>query len=175
MANFSIGDIITFDYSLGTKVTDRLPLVLVLHDNWLCHTPRNMRGVSQLDAKKFGPTTRCLHGLNWGMLDPQEKQYLYAVMNPMFEVQMLKKDPSFADKMKTVTEAANVDINSPEEFYAKIIRPFIKPKNWDPYRRYRVDKIRAPRIVESKEKLSGAKMDTLPRRIFRRLQALRGR
>jgi hypothetical protein len=173
-ANFDIGDLVTFNYSGGTDVHDQHPVVLCLHNDWLCHTPRGMTGVGALH-REFAGGKRCVHGLNWNNLDEKERTYLRAVMNPKYEMDMRKKDDEFAKKMSDIHKIRDLDIQSPEDFYKRLIRPFIKPKGWEPYRRYRVDKIRGPRILMSKELLSGAVGDTTFRRIMRRLSAMRGR
>jgi hypothetical protein len=172
MPGFGIGDIIRFNYSQGTQVHDQFPMVLVLHDNWLCRTPRGLTGIKSLAPNDN--SKRCLHGLNWNNLSQKEINYLMAVMNPMLEMKLAAKDKDFEAEMAKVHTLRDLDIQSPEDFYRRLIRPFIKPKDWEPYRRYRLDKMRGVAVKMSKDLLSGAKQDTIFRRIGRRLQAMRG-
>lgn len=171
MSRFGIGDIIMFNYELGHKVNTKEPTVLVLHDNWLCHTPRD----SLLRAGRLPPGNgRCLHGLNWGKLDHDEQTYLRAVMNPMLALKLSQKDQAFADKMEEIDQLTGLEIHSPHDFYIRLIRPFIRPKAWEPYRRYRLDKMRGSFVVEDSMVLSGAKTDTTYAKITRRMKILRG-
>lgn len=151
-ANFSIGDLVTFDYSRGTQVHDRTPRVLCLHNNW--------RG--------------CVHGLNFNYLTEQEINYVKAVINPAFELEIVKRDRRIAMQMQRIANLSNLNITSPHDFYLRWVKGFIQPRGWDPYRRYNVEKINAARILTRKSIMTGEEKDSLFNRYAQKFQHMLG-
>lgn len=151
-ATFSIGDLVTFDYSGGTQVHDIHPKVLCLHNNW--------RG--------------CVHGLNFNYLTPQEINYVRAVINPAFEVEISKRDLRIAAQMNRIAHLNNLSILSPHDFYLRFVRGFIQPKGWDPYRRYNVNKINAARILTRQQIMTGEQKDSRFNQYAQKFQNMRG-
>ena len=149
MARFKIGDVVTFNYELGTDVHDDNPEVLVLHSNWECHPS---------DTKK-----RCLHGLNIGYLPQQHKSFIRAVVNEEFGKMIRQKDPVIDSWLKRIDHVKDLTIFSPYDFYLRFIRGYIQPRGWEPYRRYRLDKIRTPRILQPRKIYVGANPGRLSR------------
>lgn len=136
-ANFSIGDLVNFTYT-GDRVHDSSPLVLVLHDNW--------EGL--------------VHGLNFNYLSRDEINFMRMMLDPdfadMYSEKLGKMNPSLGrelNRMQGVYDSLN--ITSPYDFYQRFVRKFIKPRGWDPYRRYRPDKISGSRVVRKRQVLSG--------------------
>lgn len=145
MSNFRIGDLVTFSYPAvhqeGTKAHDKFPQVLVLHPNW--------EGL--------------MHGLNFNYLDADEINTLRMLLDPFFEMQqrenLRRRNPSaFAELEKIITTPGayrNSKINSPHAFYQGVIRPFIQTRGWDPYRKYKIEKISGGRIIQPAAHMTG--------------------
>lgn len=165
MTDIKIGSLITFSYPAvhkeGTKAHDRFPRVLVLHPSW--RKPSEAGGVP------------LLHGLNFNYLSDDEINTVRMIIDPFYEMQyrdaMKRKNPNlYADLERLIsspgkglggtwgqqaTAARNVRITSPQQFYQGIVRPWIRPRQWDPYRRYRPDKMRNIRVVTKAAVMTG--------------------
>lgn len=129
-----MGDLITFDYQMGKKIHDRTPKVLVLHPNWQGQ----------------------MHGLNFNYLTEQEINYIKAVLNPIFESEIVKKDRRIAIQMTRVRSIVDtLNITSPHDFYVRFVRGFIQPRGWDPYRRYLPERQRSLRIITASAVMTG--------------------
>lgn len=149
---YQIGDLITFTYR-GKKVNDANPKILVLHPEW--------RGV--------------VHGLNFNYLTTQEQNYIKAVINPIFEAEIIKRDPRIAMQMQRIQTTLNdLHITSPHEFYIRFVRGFIQPRGWDPYRLYTPDAMYSPRVLTSKAVMVGDQKDTMFNRFAQKFQNMRG-
>ena len=140
--NYRIGDLISFTYPAvhqqGTKAHDKFPNVLVLHPNWKNN----------------------LHGLNFNYLTDDEINALRMIIDPGFELKyaenLQKKNPNLMRELdRIVLKMGNSNITSPHDFYLRVIRPFIIVRGWDPYRRYRPDKMTNIRIVQKREIITG--------------------
>lgn len=130
----AMGDLITFDYSLGQVVHDKNPKVLVLHPNWQGQ----------------------MHGLNFNYLTEQEINYIKAVLSPTFESQIVQTDRRIAIQMTRVRAIIDtLNITSPMDFYARFVRGFIQPRGWDPYRRYTTSKQRSMRTITPSAIMTG--------------------
>lgn len=139
---YRIGDIITFSYpaihQMGTRANDKFPQVLVLHPDW----QNNM------------------HGLNFNYLTDDEINALRMLIDPMFEEKyaeaLQRKNPRIMQEVdRIVLKMSNANITSPHDFYLRVIRPFIMVRGWDPYRRYRPDKMTNIRQVQKREVIMG--------------------
>jgi hypothetical protein len=124
-AHFQIGDLVTFDYSQGLQVHDKFPRVLCLHNHW--------RG--------------CVHGLNFNYLSQQEINYVKAVINPDFAKEISQTDPRIATQLIKISLIGTLNITSPHDFYVRFVRGFIRPRGWEPYRRYNINKIEGCRVT----------------------------
>lgn len=148
MANFKIGDIVTFRYPLppGTRAHTPYPQVLVLHPDW--------QGL--------------MHGLGWHLMTQDEMNVIRMLVDPFFEMQyrkgLQKRNPVlYAEMEKIITSpqtwnnvsVRNAKITSPQEFYRGVIRPFIRRRGWEPYRKYDVTKIASPRVITPARVLTG--------------------
>lgn len=151
MANYRIGDLITFSYPAihlqGTRAHDKYPNVLVLHPNW----------------------GGLVHGLNFNYLTPDEINTIRMILDPMFEMKyreaLQAKNPGAFNELESiltgkVKEAEGphsrmAKITSPRAFYVNIIRPFIVTRGWDPYRLYRPEKMSGVRIVQPAAHMMG--------------------
>jgi hypothetical protein len=142
--NFKIGDLITFTYPLApnTEAHDKYPKVLVLHNNW----------------------QGCVHGLNFNYLSADEINTVRMLIDPFFRLQqrdnLWKKNPKMFNEIETIMTkgspyAKTTNIDSPLKFYNTIIRPFIIVRGWDPYRKYRVDKMLSSRILTPSNVMTG--------------------
>ena len=138
--NFRIGDIITFTYPLPprTRAHDQFPQVLVLHPNW--------KGL--------------MHGLNLNYLVDDEINAIRMLIDPMFEEKyaeaLNRKNPRIMQELdRIVLKMGNSNITSPHDFYLRVIRPFIIVRGWDPYRKYRPDKMTNVRLVQKREVIMG--------------------
>jgi len=149
---YQIGDLITFHYQ-GKRVNDPNPRILVLHPNWRSLT----------------------HGLNFNYLTTQEQNYIKAVINPIFEAEIVRKDQRIAQHMQRIqTTLNNLSITSPHEFYIRFVRGFIQPRGWDPYRLYTPTDMSNVRIVTSKAVMVGDQKDTFFNRFAQKFQHMRG-
>ena len=151
MANYRIGDLITFGYPAihqqGTRAHDKAPTVLVLHPNW----------------------GGLLHGLNFNYLTPDEINTVRMILDPMFEMKyreaLSRKNPGAFAELDNIlsgkvegAEGPNsrvAKITSPRGFYMNIIRPFIVARSWDPYRLYKPEKMSNVRIVQTSAHMLG--------------------
>jgi len=145
MAYYKIGDLVSFSYPAvhleGTQAHDKHPEVLILHPNW--------EGL--------------VHGLNFNYLTRDEINILRMLIDPMYEMRyrtaLKQRNPTaYAEMDKIISEPGayrNTKINSPHDFYRGVIRPFIITRNWDPYRRYRPEKMRNIRIVQNAAHMMG--------------------
>lgn len=135
MANFQIGDVITFRYS-SKRATDPNPTVFVLHTNW--------QGM--------------IHGLNFNYLTQVEVDVFRSLVNKKFGKEMKKKNAFIKRRIQQHEEVAGEKrglkklfgkkqdagkmlAQNPQQFYMKYVRPFIQPRGWDPYRLYRPDRM----------------------------------
>ena len=151
MANFNVGDLIVFTYPAvhlqDTRAHDRYPKVLVLHTNWQGN----------------------VHGLNLNYLTEDEINTLRMVLDPYYEMKysaaLKQKNPTAYQELGhllhgRVGEAAGshsrmVKITSPRAFYLNIIKPFVMPRGWDPYRLYKPDKMTGIRILQKEYHMTG--------------------
>ena len=151
MAQFHIGDLITFNYPAvhlqGTRAHDKYPNVLVLHPSW--------GGV--------------VHGLNFNYLTPDEINTVRMILDPMFEMKyreaLQRKNPNAYAELDRILvgkvegaagpHSRMAKITSPRAFYMNIIRPFIISRGWDPYRLYRPEKMSGVRIVQRSTHMTG--------------------
>jgi len=157
MASYKIGDLVAFTYPAvhqkGTRAHDRFPQVLILHDNW--------HGV--------------VHGLNFNYLTDQEINYIKAILNEDFAEEISKKDPHIRqqiDRVRTLSQSLN--ITSPHDFYVRFVRAFIKPRDWDPYRRYRPEKMASVKIITKREILTGERKDGVFSKFVDKFKNMRG-
>lgn len=142
MARFEIGSLVVFSYS-GEDVHDRYPHVLVLHSGW-----RSSSG------------TVLLHGLNFNYLTNDEINMLRMLIDPGFNLKYFAnfaaKDPTGArDIERILTRGQNANITSPYDFYHRIIKWFIQPKGYDPYRTYNINHIQGGRIIQPRRAMLG--------------------
>lgn len=151
MALFGIGDLITFTYpavhQLGTRAHDRYPKVLVLHNNW--------QGL--------------VHGLNFNYLTEDEINTVRMILDPFFEMKeapfLKEKNPQAYAELESllhgkVGEAIGphsrmARITSPRAFYLNVVKPFISPRGWDPYRLYKPQLMTGVRILQRENHMSG--------------------
>jgi hypothetical protein len=120
-----IGSIVQFSYS-SKRSHDAFPRVLVLHNGWRSPDKGNKLLV---------------HGLNLNYLTADETNLLRFLIDPGFQLKyfenMVEKNPSVAQEYtRIIASAANAVITSPHDFYIRVVRPFIQPRGWDPYRLY---------------------------------------
>ncbi len=157
----NIGDLISFSYPAvkkqGTRAHDKQPTVLVLHPNW-------------------GGT---LHGLNFNYLQNDEVNMVRMILSPKFQLQhkaaLTRNNPNLVKEFdRIIGEAGAVTITSPNDFYKRAIQPFIAARGWDPYRRYRVDKMTGIRTLEPYAIMSGEKEPGLFKKFAQRFSPMRG-
>ena len=138
----NIGDLVTFSYPAvhkqGTRAHDKNPTVLVLHNNW--------KGQ--------------LHGLNFNYLTEHEINMIRMILDVNFEkrykASLTRRAPHVVKEYDSIMSAASAsNITSPLSFYQQIIRPLIVTRSWDPYRRYRLDKITGARVLQTRPVLTG--------------------
>ena len=142
MANYQIGDLISFSYPAihkqDTQAHDKTPKVLVLHNNWQGN----------------------MHGLNFNYLTDNEINMIRMMLDPAFELKnkaaLTRTAPHVVKEFDAIMERAqNTNITSPYVFYQQVIKPFIMPRSWDPYRRYRPEKMSNVKIIQSRPVLTG--------------------
>jgi hypothetical protein len=162
MANFKIGDLISFTYEPQqppSKVHDKFPQVLVLHPNW----------------------EALVHGLNFNYMSDDEKNTIRMLLDPMFEMKyrdaLRNRNPNLFDELEGIVSgragsggglhkihppartqgaASKVkDINQPRAFYYAVIRPFIFRRGWDPYRKYKLSGMKNVRVVTPASVMTG--------------------
>jgi hypothetical protein len=137
MAVYKIGDLATWTYS-GPRSHDKYPQVLILHDNW--------EGL--------------VHGLNFNYLSDDEINFLRVVLNPDFreeyEDKLKKQNPSLGRELNNIEHIYDaLNINSPHDFYIRFVKRFIKPRGWDPYRKYSLKYIVSPRVLKRRNYMVG--------------------
>ena len=156
-----IGDLITFSYPAvhkqGTRAHDKNPTVLILHPTW-------------------GGT---MHGLNFNYLQPDEINMVRMILSPKFQLHhkaaLTRNNPNIVKEFdRIIGEAGNATITSPRDFYNRAIRPFISTRGWDPYRRYRSDKMTNVRILEPYAVMSGDKELSLFKKFSQKFSPMRG-
>lgn len=142
MVHFESGDIVVFSYPAvhqqGTQAHDPFPQVLVLHPNWQNN----------------------VHGLNLNYLTDNEINALRMIVDPGFELKyaenLQKRDPHLIQEIdRIVSQSAGANITSPLDFYRRVIQPFIRSRQWEPYRRYRVDKMTNIKIIQRRSIFTG--------------------
>lgn len=149
---YQIGDLVTFSYR-GKRVNDPNPRILVLHPNW----------------------NNLTHGLNFNYLTTQEQNYIKAVINPVFEAEIVKRDQRIAIQMQRIQATLNnLSITSPHEFYIRFVRGFIQPRGWDPYRLYSPASIQNARVLTPQRVMIGDQKDTMFNRFTQKFQHMRG-
>jgi len=139
MAQFRIGDIITFRYPLppNTRAHVPYPTVFVLHSNW--------QGL--------------LHGLLWDVATQDEINTIRMLIDPFFEMKykeaLRRKNPNIYKELENIittpqkwgqVSVRNAKIDSPQSFYHGVIKPFIQPRGYSLYRKYRIEKISGGRV-----------------------------
>lgn len=156
-----IGDLITFSYPAvhkkGTRAHDKSPTVLVLHPNW----------------------GGLLHGLNFNYLTNNEINMIRMILDPNFEKQykasLTRRAPHVVKEFDNIISAAsNTNITSPQSFYRQAIRPFIVSRGWDPYRKYRVDKMSGVRVLQPRPVLTGEQAAGFFSRFANKFKNMRG-
>lgn len=142
MASFEIGDLISFTYPAihqqGTRAHDKYPQVLVLHNNWQNN----------------------VHGLNFNYLTDDEINVIRMMIDPSFQLKYVedleRKNPNLVKEFdRIIGRAGAATITSPFDFYNRVVKPFIKQRGWDPYRRYRPDKMTNVRTVQKQRVMTG--------------------
>lgn len=150
-SDIKIGSVVTFTYK-GKVVHDRFPQVLILHKNW----------------KGF------VHGLNLNYLSDLEIRYIKSVLNPDVGEKMSAKYPLVRQMLKRVMNPSNLNINSPFDFYVRFVRNFIRPRGWDPYRRYNPNAVFNPKVIIRPDVLLGKRVDNMARGLLEGLEHKRG-
>ena len=136
MAELRIGDIVSFSYK-GKRSHDPFPQVLILHNNW----------------------NGLVHALNFNYLSDHEINYLKAVMNPTYAKEISKTDVQIRQQLMQVGAASAVSgvrIESPHDFYIRIVKPFIK--KYDSYRLFKPEGISGVKVITKREILTGKKI-----------------
>ena|SRR3990167_6974262 len=160
MAFFQIGDIIVFNYPAvhlqGTRAHDKHPKCLILHTSW--------EGL--------------IHSLNLNYLTNEEINTVRMILDPSFEMNyresMTKKSPEAVAEFDRIMQgAANANITSPNDFYVRVVRPFIITRGWDPYRLYRPEKMSGIRIVQKRQHLEG-QPQSMFQKFIQKFQSMRG-
>lgn len=137
-----IGSFITFTYPAvhqqGTRAHDRFPNVLVLHPNW----------------------QGSLHGLNFNYMTDEEIHVIRMIIDPNYmdnyKESLQKTNPERVRELENILRTAeNAHVTSPQDFYNRVIKPFIRPRGWDPYRRYRVEKMTNTRVIHNQREMTG--------------------
>lgn len=161
------GDIVTFKYVAihrGSRAHDPNPKVLVLHPDF--------------EGK--------MHGLNIGYFSQNDMNMLRMILSVGFEqrykASLTRQSPEAVKLFeKIMSEASVTDINSPQQFYYQVIKPIIKPRGYEPYRQYTVQKIGAITIVERAEVMTSDVDPAAPeaksglfQKVFNRLKNWRG-
>lgn len=155
MANFSIGDLISFTYPAvhqqGTRAHTKNPTVLVLHPGFM--NP----------AKSPNPLT---HAIAWHEMDENQRNLIKMIVSPAFQLQhypvLQQRNPALASQFDSIMGSINIDmIASPKAFYDRVLRPLLQRgalnarTSPDSYRLYRPDKMTGVRIVQTAKSLMG--------------------
>src|SRR5690606_39041826 len=103
------------------------PQVLILHPRWDRYPPNNP------------PGNFLVHGLNFNYLTANEINMIRMILDPSFESKykqgLQMRDANLVRKFDDIMRsAANANVLSPHDFYLRVIKPFIAPKQWEPYR-----------------------------------------
>lgn len=157
MAVYKIGDLATFTYN-GKRVNDRFPKVLILHDQW----------------EGF------VHGMNFNYLTDAEINYLRMVLNPEFADKeypaFQRQSPLLAREFDKLDHVYNtLNISSPHDFYIRFIKSFIRPRGWDPYRKYNPAFIASPRVLKKRTFFTGEGKKGIFSRYIENVEHKRGR
>lgn len=144
--NLQIGNLISFSY-LSAHSHDRTPEVLVLHPGWRFYPNRS--GGKPL-----------MHGLNFNYLTDDEINLIRMIVDPGFQLKyfenMQRKNPNIASEFdRIIGSAGAANITNPHDFYVKVIKPFIMPRRYDPYRLYDPSLIQNPRILQNTRQFTG--------------------
>lgn len=83
------------------------------------------------------------------------------IVDPAFQLKyfenMEKKNPGIAAEFdRIIARAGAGEITSPQQFYNNVIKPFIMPRNWNPYRLYDLGKMQGVRILQNTAQFTGA-------------------
>jgi len=140
-----IGSIITFSYA-SKRSHDHFPKCLILHPGW--RSPGTNAGF-------------LVHALNLNYLTDDETNLLRMIIDPGFQLKyfenMVKKNPyTAAEYSRVIGSAANANITSPHDFYIRVIRPFIQPRGWDPYRLYDPTKMLNTAVMQTQRQMLGS-------------------
>ncbi len=157
MANYKIGDLVTFIYPAvhqqGTRAHDKQPQVLILHNNW--------------QGK--------VHGLNFNYLTEHEINFVKAVINPEYAQVISEKDPAIRAQLQRMSSMnASLNITSPHDFYNRFVKNFIKPRGYDPYRIYSPEKMTGVKVLFAKEVMVGDRKDGAFQRMIDKIKNFRG-
>jgi hypothetical protein len=144
--NLQIGSLISFAYQ-SPRSHDRYPEVLVLHPSWRFYPNRS--GGKAL-----------MHGLNFNYLTDDEINMIRMIVDPGFQLKyfqnMERKNPGIAQQFdRIIANAGNANITSPHDFYLKVVKPFIMPKRYDPYRLYDPTQMQNTRILQTPRQFTG--------------------
>jgi hypothetical protein len=158
MANYKIGDLITFSYPAvhqkGTRAHDKYPQVLVLHDHY--------EGL--------------VHGLNFNYLEDKEINFIKAVLNEDLAEKFGEKDQWVGRELNRLAAVYDtLKIDSPYDFYHKFVQGFIKVRKYDPYRKYKPHLMTNVRVITKREVLTGERKEGIFSKFVNRVSPLRGR
>ena len=112
------GNIVTFTYG-GKQVTNKKPLVLVVHPKFRNH----------------------LHGVNIDYLSGQELKQLWKTTN-------LEQSGEVEELMKKNLPLVQVNISNPRAFYNSKLKKFLKSKSINAYRTYAVGSIGGLKLID---------------------------
>lgn len=147
-----IGSLISFSYQ-SQRSHDRFPEVLVLHPSWRFYPNRS--GGKAL-----------LHGLNFNYLNDDEINMIRMLIDPGFQLKyfqnMERKNPGVAAEFdRIIGRAGAASITSPHDFYLKVVKPFIIPRGYDPYRLYDPGMMQNVRQLQSVQQITGANRSSM--------------
>lgn len=147
--NLQIGSLISFAYQ-SNRSHDSFPEVLILHPGWRFYPPKG----------RSTPGKPFVHGLNFNYLNDDEINMIRMIIDPGFQLKyfqnMETKNPGVAAEFDRIIQtAANSSITSPLQFYTQVIKPFIMPRGYDPYRLYDPTLMRNIRLLQTQKQLSG--------------------
>lgn len=148
------GDLVTFTYSpvyANRSTSKGAPAkVLILHPNH----------------------GGMVHGLKWDLLSDTQKNMVKMILDPSFAEEkkqsLVRQDPNSVKIFDNITQGAAVeDIARPKQFYEQVVQPLIahlKTRQADPYRQYRLDRIKSVRTLTSAAIMTG-KQKTIGRKV----------
>jgi hypothetical protein len=147
--NLQIGSLISFSYR-SSRSHDLYPEVLVLHPGWRFYPPKG-RSV---------PGKPLVHGLNFNYMTDDEINMIRMIVDPGFQLKyfqnMENKNPGIAAEFdRIISHAGNANITNPLQFYTTVIKPFIMPRRYDPYRLYDPGLMQNVRMLQNVTQFTG--------------------